>query len=137
MGGSGHRRRVGPTDEWEQIELLCRRLARAEGLRAHPPPGAVRRFGGREIPAHSRGLRADPPAAGEALRRGGHGEPLRLRAREPQEAAARQRRPTGAQAEHPALNPNEIANIVRAGFGRKPDVRSVRRVLDEEPMPLR
>jgi putative transposase len=23
MGGSGRRRRVGPTDEWEQIELLC------------------------------------------------------------------------------------------------------------------
>lgn len=41
------------------------------------------------------------------------------------------------KAEYPAFNPNEIANIVRACFGRKPDVRSVGRVLDEEPLPLR
>jgi putative transposase len=32
---------------------------------------------------------------------------------------------------------NEIANVVRACFGRKPDVRSVRRVLDEEALPLK
>ena len=41
------------------------------------------------------------------------------------------------KAEYPAFNLNEIANIVRACFGRKPDVRSVGRVLDEEPLPLR
>src|SRR5918994_1544894 len=33
---------------------------------------------------------------------------------------------------YPPFNLNEIANVVRACFGRKPDVRSVRRVLDEE-----
>jgi transposase len=41
------------------------------------------------------------------------------------------------KAEHPAFNLNEIANVVRAAFGRKPDVRSVKRVLDETPLPLK
>jgi transposase/transposase-like protein len=41
------------------------------------------------------------------------------------------------KAEYPAFNLNEIANIVHACFGRKPDVRSVARVLEEEPMPLK
>ncbi len=38
------------------------------------------------------------------------------------------------KAEYPAFNLNEIANVVRAAFGRKPDVRSVGRVLEEEPL---
>ena len=41
------------------------------------------------------------------------------------------------KAEYPAFNLNEIANVVSACFGRKPDVRSVGRVLDEEPLPLK
>src|SRR3712207_4074788 len=41
------------------------------------------------------------------------------------------------KAEHPAFNLNEIANVVRAAFGTKPDVRSVGRVLEEEPLPLK
>ena len=41
------------------------------------------------------------------------------------------------QAEYPAFNPNEIANVVHACFGRRPDYRSVARVLDEEPVPLK
>jgi len=41
------------------------------------------------------------------------------------------------KAEYRAFNLNEIANIVWACFGRKPDVRSVKRVLDEEPLPLK
>jgi putative transposase len=41
------------------------------------------------------------------------------------------------KAEYPRFNLNEIANVVRAAFGRKPDVRSVRRVLEEEPVPLK
>jgi hypothetical protein len=39
--------------------------------------------------------------------------------------------------EYPPFNLNEIANIVCPCFGRKPDVRSVRRVLDEEALPLK
>ena len=41
------------------------------------------------------------------------------------------------KAEYPGFNLNEIANVVRVAFGRKPNVRSVRRVLDEEPVPLK
>ena len=41
------------------------------------------------------------------------------------------------KAEYPRFNLNEIANVVRAAFGRKPDVRSVGRVLEEEPVPLK
>lgn len=41
------------------------------------------------------------------------------------------------KAEYPPFNFNEIANVVAACFGRKPDVRSVERVLDREAMPLR
>ena len=41
------------------------------------------------------------------------------------------------KAEYPAFNLNEIANVVGAAFGSKPDVRSVGRVLSEEPVPLK
>ena len=41
------------------------------------------------------------------------------------------------KAEYPPFNLNEIANVVNACFGRKPEVRSVRRVLDEEATPLK
>jgi transposase len=41
------------------------------------------------------------------------------------------------KAEHPAFNLNEIANVVHACFGRRPDYRSVARVLSEEPVPLK
>ena len=41
------------------------------------------------------------------------------------------------KAEYPPFNFNEIANIVGACFGRKPDVRSVKRVLEEEALPLK
>ncbi|MDP9477276.1 MAG: helix-turn-helix domain-containing protein [Actinomycetota bacterium] len=39
--------------------------------------------------------------------------------------------------EHPPLNPNEISNIVWVRTGRKPDRKTVKRVLSEEPIPLR
>jgi putative transposase len=41
------------------------------------------------------------------------------------------------KAEYPAFNTNEIANIVYVVFGRRPDVRTVRKVLDEEAWPLK
>lgn len=41
------------------------------------------------------------------------------------------------KAEYPPFNLNEIANIVDACFGRKPDVRSIQRVLNEGPLPLK
>ena len=41
------------------------------------------------------------------------------------------------RAEYPPFNLNEIANVVGVCFGRKPDVRSVERVLSEEAIPLK
>jgi transposase len=41
------------------------------------------------------------------------------------------------KSEYPRLNLNEIANVVYVRFGRRPDPRSVRRVLKEEPIPLK
>ena len=41
------------------------------------------------------------------------------------------------KAEYPAFNLSEIANIVYVVFGRRPDVRTVRKVLDEEAWPLK
>jgi transposase len=41
------------------------------------------------------------------------------------------------KAEYLRFNLNEIANVVDACFGRKPDVRSIERVLEEEPLPLK
>lgn len=39
--------------------------------------------------------------------------------------------------EHPPLNPNEISNIVYVRTGRRPDRKTVKRVLSEEPIPIR
>ena len=41
------------------------------------------------------------------------------------------------KAEYPRLNLNEIANAVYVRFGRRPDHKTMRCVLDEEPIPLR
>src|SRR5215218_8031381 len=75
------------------------RLARAEGLRAHPPAGAVWWPGLRARGGDGRGLRAHAAAQGGALRGGGDGEAFRLRASQAQEATgfheALDRRPEG------------------------------------------
>ena len=41
------------------------------------------------------------------------------------------------KAEYPSFNLNEMANIVYVHFGRRPDYRTVGRVLREEPWPLK
>ncbi len=41
------------------------------------------------------------------------------------------------KAEYPRFNLNEIANAVYVRFGRRPDHKTVRRILEEEPIPLR
>ncbi|MGH3147602.1 MAG: hypothetical protein ACRDTR_17555 [Rubrobacter sp.] len=40
------------------------------------------------------------------------------------------------KAEYPGFNPNEISGAVWVRFGRRPDRKTVRRVLEEEPHPL-
>src|SRR4051794_3196928 len=60
------------------------------------------------------------------------------------ETAKRRRLPPGVRrlivdlkAEHPGLNPNEISRICCVRFGRRPARKTVKRVLAEEPIPLR
>ncbi|MDQ5817177.1 MAG: helix-turn-helix domain-containing protein [Actinomycetota bacterium] len=41
------------------------------------------------------------------------------------------------KAEHPRLSLGEIAGICYVGFGRRPSKHTVKRILEEEPMPLK
>jgi hypothetical protein len=41
------------------------------------------------------------------------------------------------KAEYPSFNLNEIANACYVLFGRRPDHKTIRRILTEEPIPLR
>ena len=41
------------------------------------------------------------------------------------------------KSEHPGLNPSEISRVCYVRFGRRPARKTVKRVLAEEPLPLR
>ena len=128
------RQRVEPTDDWQEILPLCWWPEQVEYERVRQPV----LFGS--------------PVAERAEETGVSERTLqrRIRSFETQgmeglfetEKARRRRLPPDVRrlivdlkAEYPPFNLNEIANIVRACFGRKPDVRSVRCVLDEEAVP--
>lgn len=137
--GTGKRRRrrhVEPTDDWEQLELLCAWDEQREYERIRPlvlfgapVPERALQTGSSERTLYRRisdfekegmkSLFGSPPAKRRVL-------PDSLR-----------RLIVDLKAEHPALNNNEIANICYVFSGRKPDVRTVGNVLDEEPLPLK
>src|SRR5215217_7661883 len=134
--GRRKRRRVGPTHEWEQVELLCAWEEQREYERIRPlvlfgepvprralETGTSERTLYRRISGFERegmeSLFGSPPAKRGVL-------PNSIR-----------RLILDLKAEHPALNANEIANICFVFSGRKPDVRTVGSVLDEEPLPLK
>ncbi len=134
--GRRGRRRVEQTDDWEQLELLCAWDEQIEYERIRP----LVLFG--------------EPVAGRALETATSERTLYRRIsgfeREGMESlfgsspAKRRALPhtlrrliLDLKAEHPALNANEIANICYVFSGRKPDVRTVGNVLDEEPLPLK
>ncbi len=130
------RRRVEPTDDWEQLELLCAWDEQIEYERIRPlvlfgEPVAERALGTgtskrtlqRRVSGFERegmgSLFGSSPAKRRVL-------PSSLR-----------RLILDLKAEHPALNNNEISNICYVFSGRRPDVRTVGSVLHEEPLPLR
>jgi putative transposase len=138
--GSGkrrrRRRRVEPTNDWEQLELLCTWDEQREYERIRPlvlfgepvperaaETGSSERTLYRKISGFEKegmkSLFGSPPATRRVL-------PDSLR-----------RLIVDLKAEHPALNNNEIANICYVFSGRKPHVRTVGNVLDDEPLPLR
>lgn len=130
------RPRVEPTDDWQQILPLCWWPEQVEYERMRQPV----LFG------ISIAERAQETGVSESTlrRRIGRFEDRGMEGLYATEKAKRRRLPPNIRrlivdlkAEYPPFNLNEIANIVHACFGRKPDVRSIRRVLDEEAIPLK
>jgi putative transposase len=139
-GGSrmGGRRQelIEPTEEWEQLALLCRWPEQLvyEEIRPLTLFGASVAERARETGAAERTL----------YRRVGRFEEEGMESLFGSEHARRRRLPPAMRrlivdlkAEYPGFNPNEIANALYVRFGRRPDRKTVQRVLDEEPIPLR
>ncbi len=133
---AGKRPRVEPTDEWQQILPLCWWPEQVEYERMRHPV----LFG------LSVAERAQETGVSESTlrRRIGRFEDEGMEGLFAADTARKRKLPPNIRrlivdlkAEYPPFNLNEIANVVRACFGRKPDVRSVRRVLDEEALPLK
>ncbi len=131
------RRRVEPTDEWEQIEHLCGWPEQREYELIRPLVlfGASADGRSRETGASS----------GRTLRRKAAGfEAEGMESLFGSETARRRRLPPAMRrlivdlkAEHPGFNPNEISRVCYVRFGRRPARKTVKRVLQEEPVPLR
>jgi len=134
--GRRKRRRVEPTDDWEQLELLCvwdeqREYERIRPLVlfGEPVPDRATETGTSERTLYRgiagfeeggmRSLFGSEPAKGRVL-------PASLR-----------RLIVDLKAEHPALNLNEIARICYVRTGRRPHLATVRSVLKEEPLPIK
>src|SRR5215217_116857 len=130
------RPRVEPTEDFQQILPLCWWPEQVEYERMRQPVlfGSSVAERARETGVSESTLR----------RRIGRFEDEGMEGLFATEKAKRRKLPTNIRrlivdlkAEYPPFNLNEIANIVGACFGRKPDVRSVKRVLDEEALPLK
>ncbi len=137
MGNRKRRRRgVEPTDEWEQIELLCwwpEQLAYEEirplVLFGLPVAERAERTGSSERTLYRRISRFELEGVGSLFATAG----AERRALPP----AMRRFVVDLNAEHPPMRPYEISTVCYVRFGRRPDYRTVEWVLAEEPMPLR
>src|SRR5215207_9399661 len=132
--GRQRRRRVDPTREWEQIELLCAWPEQREYERIRPlvlfgdpvpdraaETGASERTLYRRIAAFGEEGMASLFAAPKAKRR--------------VLPPAVRRKIVDLKAEHPPLNLEEIANVCGVLFGRRPDGHTVKAVLEESAIP--
>ena len=137
MSPKRRRRRVEPTDDWQQLELLCAwpEQARYELIR----PMAL--FG---ISAAERSRQTGAASERTLYRRTERFDAEGMGSLFSSDAAKRRVLPrwirrmiAELKGEHPALNPNEISNIIYVRTGRRPDRKTVKRVLSEEPIPLR
>jgi len=137
MESRPHRRRLEPTDEWEQIELLCAwpeqrdyELIRPMALFRIPAAERADETGAASERTLRRRLARFEAEGMESL----FGSEMARRRRLP---PAMRRLIVDLKAEHPGFNPNEIANACYVRFGRRPARKTVKRVLAEEPFPLR
>ena len=137
MGEAGRRRRrVEPTDDWEQLELLCRwpeQLAyeemRPTVLFGLPVDERAEETGTPERTLYRRIARFEA----EGMESLFAAESSKHRGLPP----AIRRLVVDLKAEHPPMRPHEISTVCYVRFGRRPDYRTIERVLSEEPMPLR
>jgi putative transposase len=137
MTSRPRRRRVEPTDEWEQIELLCGWPEQRDYELIRP----LVLFG---APADKRSQETGVSSGRTLRRRAARFDAEGVDSLFGSEAGRRRRLPPAMRrlivdlkAEHPALNPNEIARVCYVRFGRRPARKTVKRVLAEEPIPLR
>ena len=130
------RPRVEPTDDWQEILPLCwwPEQAKYEQFRQPALFGTSIAERAAEVGVSESTMRRNI----EAFRTNGVDSLYSTKkARRKQLPPAIRRLIVDLKAEHPPFNLNEIANVVHVCFGRKPDVRSVKRVLDEEALPLK
>ena len=137
MTSRPRRRRVEPTDEWERIELLCGWPEQRDYELIRP----LVLFG---APADKRSQETGVSSGRTLRRRAARFDAEGVDSLFDSEAGRRRRLPPAMRrlivdlkAEHPALNPNEIARVCYVRFGRRPARKTVKRVLAEEPIPLR
>jgi putative transposase len=130
------RPRIEPTDDWQELLPLCWWPEQVEYERIRQPV----LFGGsvaqraQETGVSERTLqRRIQSFAAEGMEGLFETEKARRRRLPPDI----RRLIVDLKAEYPPFNLNEIANVVCACFGRRMDVRSVKRVLDEEAIPLK
>jgi len=132
--GRWKRRRVDPTDEWEQLELLCAWKEQREYERirplvlfGEPVPERARRTGSSQRNLY-RKIAGFAKVGMESL----FSVPKAKRMVLP---PAIRRKIVDLKAEHPPLNLEEIANICGVLFGRRPDGHTVKAVLQESAIP--
>ena len=136
MGGRRRRRRVEPTEDWGQLKLLCGWPEQVEYEEIRP----LVLFGS------SVAERAEETGTAERTlyRKANRFETEGIESLFASQAARRRRLPPSIRrlivdlkAEHPPFSLNEIAKICYARFGRAPSRHTVKKVLQEEPAPLR
>jgi putative transposase len=132
--GRRKRRRMDPTDDWQQLELLCVWEEQREYERIRP----LVLFGG-PVPERSaetgvseRVLYRKIAAFREEGMQSLFSSPKAKRRVLP---PAIRRKIVDLKAEHPPLNLEEIANICGTLFGRRPDGQTVKAVLEESAIP--
>jgi transposase len=130
------RRRVEPTDDWEQLEMLCAWEEQREYERIRPLV-----LFGESVPERAAQTVTSERTLYRRIAGFGEGgmeslfgsEPTKRRVLPP----SIRRLIVDLKAEHPALNLNEIAGICYVRTGRRPHLATVRSVLDEEPLPIK
>jgi transposase len=139
MGSTARRRRrrVDPTDDWQQLALLARWPEQRDYELLRP----IVLFG---ASAAERASETGAASERTLFRRAARFEAEGMESLFGSEHARRKKLPPAVRrlmvdlkAEHPPLKANEIATICYVRFGRRPDLKTVGRVLAGEPIPLR